>query len=126
MAEPEIPRLSDDAEVSIIRARATPGRDARPAENRSRATELPEGAEVNGELIKQVRMARGVSLQQLSERTRISTRHLESVEADRYNALPAPVYLRGILMSVSRELGLDGVRVAQSYLQFVEAHRSKG
>jgi hypothetical protein len=29
-------------------------------------------------------------------------------------------------MSLARELGLDGVRVARSYLQFVEAHRTKG
>ena len=40
--------------------------------------------------------------------------------------LPANVYLRGILMSVARELGLDGLRVARSYLQFVDAHRLKG
>jgi cytoskeletal protein RodZ len=67
-----------------------------------------------------------VSLHQIAERTRIGARHLENLEADRYDALPATVYLRGILMSLSRELGLDGVRVARSYLQFVEAHRLKG
>jgi cytoskeletal protein RodZ len=71
-------------------------------------------------------MKRGLTLLQLGERTRIGVKHLENVEADRYDALPAAVYLRGILMSVARELGLDGLRVSKSYLAFVEAHRSKG
>ena len=82
--------------------------------------------EFNGDLIRQVRMARGVSLVQLAEKTRISVRHLENLEADRYDALPAAVYLRGILVSVARELGLDGLRVSRSYLSFVEARRAKG
>jgi cytoskeletal protein RodZ len=51
---------------------------------------------------------------------------LENVEADRYAALPAPVYLRGILMSLARELGLDGIKVSKSYLALVEASKGKG
>ncbi len=74
----------------------------------------------------QVRMARGLSLVQLAERTRIGVKHLENVEGDRYDALPVGVYLRGILMNLARALGLDGLRVSKSYLTFVEAHRSKG
>jgi hypothetical protein len=119
-----LPRLSDDAEVSIIAARATP-REYR-AEPRPRPYEVPPGVEFNGDLLRQVRMARGLSLLQLSERTRISVKHLENVEGDRYEALPAPVYLRGILMNLARELGLDGLRVSRSYLTFVEARRAKG
>jgi len=102
-----------------------PPREVR-TESKSRVHEIPAGVEFNGDLLRQVRLARGVSLHQISERTRISTRHLENLEADRYDALPANVYLRGILMSVARELGLDGLRVARSYLQFVDAHRLKG
>jgi transcriptional regulator with XRE-family HTH domain len=88
--------------------------------------EVPPGVEFNGDLLRQVRMARGVTLVQVSERTRISVRHLENIEGDRYDQLPATVYLRGFLTSLSRELGLDALRVAKSYLAFVDAHRSKG
>ncbi len=70
----------------------------------------------NGELLRQVREGKGLSLQLVSDRTRISKSHLENVEADRYEALPAPVYLRGILVSLARELGLDPVRVSKAYL----------
>jgi hypothetical protein len=123
--EPPVPVLADDAEVSIVPARATPSREFR-VEQKPRPYEIPEGVEINGDLLKQVRLAKGLSLVQLAERTRIGVKHLENVESDRYDALPAPVYLRGILMSLARELGLDGLRVSRSYLTFVEAHRSKG
>jgi hypothetical protein len=123
-ADTDVRRHSDDAEVSIVPARATP-REYR-AEPRPRPYEVPAGVEFNGDLLRQVRMARGLTLLQLSERTRISVRHLENVEGDRYEALPAPVYLRGILMNLARELGLDGLRVSRSYLAFVDARRAKG
>lgn len=123
--EPPIPTLADDAQVAIIPARATPSREFR-VEQRLRPYEIPEGVEINGDLLKQVRLAKGLSLVQVAERTRIGVKHLENVEGDRYDALPAAVYLRGILMNLARELGLDGLRVSRSYLTFVEAHRSKG
>jgi len=100
-------------------------RDFRP-EAKVKAFEVGPAVEFNGDLIRQVRMARGISLVQLAEKTRISARHLENLEADRYDALPAAVYLRGILVSVACELGLDGARVSRSYLSFVEARRAKG
>ncbi|RKI62558.1 molecular chaperone DnaJ, partial [Corallococcus sp. AB049A] len=86
-------------------------RDARP-----RGVDIPSDAEFNGELLRRVREARGLSIHQLADRTRISVRHLENVEADRYSALPTTVYLRGILMNLARELGLDPLRVSKSYL----------
>jgi cytoskeletal protein RodZ len=78
--------------------------------------ELPPDVEFNGELLRQVREARGLTLQQVAERTRIGRAHLERVEADRYADLPPSVYLRGILVSLARELKLDATRVSKSYL----------
>ncbi|BDG06728.1 helix-turn-helix domain-containing protein [Anaeromyxobacter oryzae] len=70
-----------------------------------------------GEVLRQLREARGITLQQLSERTKVTRHHIENIESDRYSALPAPVYLRGILLSLARELRLDGQKVARSYLE---------
>jgi cytoskeletal protein RodZ len=67
-------------------------------------------------MIRRVRESRGLSLQQLAERTRVTRHHLENIELDRFTALPAPVYLRGIIMSLARELRLDGQKVARAYL----------
>jgi curved DNA-binding protein CbpA len=86
---------------------------------------IPPDAEFNGELLREIRQSRGLTLQQVCERTRISLRHLENVEADRYDALPTTVYLRGIVMSLARELKLDPLRVARSYLGLVASAKEK-
>ncbi|ATB32974.1 helix-turn-helix domain-containing protein [Melittangium boletus] len=87
--------------------------------------DVPADAEFNGELLRKVREGRSVSLQLLAERTRISVRHVENIEADRYDVLPASVYLRGILMSIARELGLDPLRVSRSYMELVSSVAKK-
>ncbi|HYG68061.1 MAG TPA: helix-turn-helix transcriptional regulator, partial [Anaeromyxobacteraceae bacterium] len=84
---------------------------------REMAVVVPEGAAWTGDVLRQIREARGISLQTLAERTRVTRHHIENIEADRFDRLPAPVYLRGILMSVARELRLDGQKVARSYLE---------
>lgn len=82
---------------------------------------VPEGAAWTGEMLRQVRESRGLTVPQISERTKVTRHHLENIEGDRFGALPAPVYLRGILMTLSRELRLDGQKVARSYLERMAA-----
>lgn len=107
--------LAQDAAIATAEA-AMAQVSARVREVRPRLPDIPADAEFNGELLRRVRETRGFTLQQVADRTRISSRHLENVEADRYTLLPPPVYLRGILMNLARELGLDPLRVSRSYL----------
>ena len=94
----------------------------RPADDRAgKALVLPEGAPFTGDVLRRAREARGLGVPQICERTKISRHHLENIEADRYDKLPAPVYLRGILMALARELRLDGQKVARSYLELAAA-----
>jgi hypothetical protein len=96
------------------------------AEARQPLPVLPDGAPWTGEVLRQVREARGISVQQIAERTRVTRHHIENIEGDQFPSLPAPVYLRGILLSLARELRLDGQRVARSYLDRVAAASPKG
>ena len=77
----------------------------------------PEGAAWSGELIRKAREARGLTVAQLSDRTKLSRAHIELVEGERFDLLPVAVYLRGIVMCIARELRLDGQKVARSYLE---------
>jgi hypothetical protein len=79
-----------------------------------------------GEALRQVREARGLSVQQIAERTKVTRHHIENVEGDRFAALPAHVYLRGILLAIARELRLDGQKVARSYLERLGAASAAG
>jgi cytoskeletal protein RodZ len=75
-------------------------------------------------MLRQAREARGLAVPQVSERTKVTRHHIENIEAERWSALPAPVYLRGIIMSLARELRLDGQRVARSYLERMDAEQA--
>jgi Helix-turn-helix domain len=77
---------------------------------------VPDGA-WTGDALRQAREARGLTVQQIAERTKVTRHHIENIEGERFGALPAPVYLRGILLSLARELRLDGQKVARAYLE---------
>jgi len=104
---------------------ALPEPGPRHREHRLRL-DLPADAEFNGELLRRVRESYGLSLQQVAERTRITRIHLENVEADRYDRLPATVYLRGILVNLARELRLDPARVSKTYLLAAQRSHAGG
>ena len=69
-----------------------------------------------GTLLRQLRAARGISLDELSRRTRISPGHLVNLEEERWADLPERVFLRGFLTAYARELRLDAARVCETYL----------
>ncbi len=72
--------------------------------------------EISGPGLRRAREARGLSLRQISNVTKIGIRFLEYIEADRHEFLPAPVYLRGFLSEYARLVGLDARRVVETYL----------
>lgn len=55
-----------------------------------------------GIYLKQMREARGLSLQRVAEHTKIGAYQLQCIEEQNFAALPAPVYLRGFLKEYCR------------------------
>jgi hypothetical protein len=115
VAPPPLPPAAPLAPPASATPERPPELPSRPREGRGKL-DIPSDAEFNGELLRRVRESYGLSLQQVAERTRITRIHLENVEADRYDRLPATVYLRGILVNLARELRLDPARVSKTYL----------
>lgn len=64
-------------------------------------------------------MARGISLDQIADETKVRKHYLENIEADRFDAFPAALYLKGYLQAYCRALGLDCRAVADSYMSRV-------
>ncbi len=102
-----------NAEAALIHA------SARGEHLRNQPVDVAPDAIFNGDLLRRVRQGRGLAVHEVAERTRIPLKHLENIEAGRYNQLPATVYLRGILTSLSKELGLDPARVTKDYIELV-------
>ena len=60
-----------------------------------------------GESLRRARAERGITIEQAAEQTRISAAFLRALEAEAFDQLPAPVYVRGFLRSYATYLGLD-------------------
>jgi len=63
--------------------------------------------ETIGEYLKRIREERGLSVQQVSVKTRISPVFIEALEENRLDQFPGEVFARGFVQSYGRCLGLD-------------------
>jgi flagellar biosynthesis protein FlhG len=71
---------------------------------------------LSGADLRRIREGRGMSLRHISAVTKIGQRFLEYIEEDRFDFLPAPVYLRGFLQEYARLVGIDQRRTADAYM----------
>lgn len=63
----------------------------------------------------------GLDLATVAERTKIRSRYLEALEAERWDELPSRAYGKGFLRTYAELLGLDAETMADEYRRQVEA-----
>jgi len=83
----------------------------------------PENGRWTGAALRRTRLARGLALEQISAITKVNPLYLGSIEAERFDALPASVYVRGFVSAYARCLGLDARRVASDYVERLQLAR---
>jgi len=105
--------------AGAARAREVQTRKTQPRPAPAADIKPPEGSPWTGALLRQVREARGMDVQQVSEKTKLTQQQIQNVEEGRLEGLPPRPYLRGIVLSIAGALGLDGAEVARSYLEGV-------
>lgn len=101
-------------------AHAAPHVDAAIAtrsEPSASAPTLDADSEITGALLKKIRESKGLDLSEVAQRTKISERYLRSIEAERFDELPAAVYVRGFVTQMARFLRIDPSRAVESYLR---------
>jgi hypothetical protein len=80
----------------------------------------------DGARLRRARLLRGVEVEDVATATKINPAYLRFLEQDRFDDLPAVVYVRGFVAAYARFLGLDANAVARSYaLRFEEHRRAK-
>lgn len=65
-----------------------------------------------GETLRRERLQKGLSLDQISRETKISTRFLDAIEKDQLDRLPGGVFAKSFVRQYARFLGLDEVELA--------------
>ena len=71
-----------------------------------------------GELLGQARESQGLSLEALSERTKIPVKVLAALEMDEYHKVSGPLYIKSFLRTCATDLGLDADLVLDLYSRF--------
>ena len=94
---------------------------AEAPEMRQRIEAILSGPRLSGPQLKQLREAYGIELAEIYVTTRINKDVMKAIEADRIEELPATIYLKQFLKSLSRILQIDSCRVIERYLETVSA-----
>jgi curved DNA-binding protein CbpA len=87
--------------------------------------EIKGALEFDGPYLQKIRLYKNVTIDRLSEATRISRSYLMAVETADYKNLPAAVFVRGFVVQMARNLGLEENKVAASYMKHFKAGGGK-
>lgn len=68
-----------------------------------------------GARLRKAREARGMTAQEVAAHLHLHTRTIESLEADDFDNLPSPIYIRGYLRNYAKLLQLDGDALVTAY-----------
>ena len=69
-----------------------------------------------GEKLRREREKRSITLDQISESTKIGTRMLQALEEDRFSQLPGGIFNKGFVRAYAHHLGLDEDQTVADYL----------
>ena len=124
----EPPQEVDSIEDRIIRDEGDTAEPAPPppAPELPPQPELPpmppisEDTEYTGDLLRQVREARGLTLEQMANTTKIAIYYLRDLESETYEDLPAKVYVKGYLKQIARLLKLESEPLVRTYIERME------
>jgi cytoskeleton protein RodZ len=70
---------------------------------------------VFGDRLRREREMRGITLDEIAESTKISRRHLEALERERFDQLPGGVFAKGFVRAYAHFLGIDEDQAVADY-----------
>jgi cytoskeletal protein RodZ len=73
-----------------------------------------------GEDLRRERESRGVTLETISEKTKVITRYLSALENDDFDALPGGILSKGIVRGYVRTVGLDENTWVERFVSAIE------
>jgi cytoskeleton protein RodZ len=93
----------------------TEQKEIRMAEGEMPQQNAPQAPQSVGALLKTERERLGLSLEQITEKTRMRTQVVEAIEHEVWDSLPPPVFIRGFLRSYAKVLGISQDVVVDLY-----------
>jgi cytoskeletal protein RodZ len=82
----------------------------------SLAHEIAQEVEWRGPFLRKVREARRISIEEMSNITKVTKSYLLAIEEENFPRLPAPVFMRGFVTQMAKVLKLPHDQVAAAYM----------
>lgn len=79
----------------------------------------------DGFFLRQIREQMSVSIDELSDVTRIKPNYLVALENNDYESLPATVFVRGFVSQVAKVYGLDEKKICDGYMSRLKEARHR-
>lgn len=93
-----------------------PGGRAHGSQPKKAAVSASGPARVTGSHLKNIRTARGASLDEIAHVTKVKKSYLEAIEREDTKSFPAPIFMKGFLKAYAKALGLDPEEISERYL----------
>jgi flagellar biosynthesis protein FlhG len=84
-----------------------------------------DSGDFDGSRLRRARLRQGVELDEIAGVTKVNPVYLSFIEEERFDDLPAAVYVRGFVMGYASCVGLDAARVSRSYMKRYEESRGE-
>jgi hypothetical protein len=68
-----------------------------------------------GTSLREARLRQGLDFVEIEQQTKIRTKYLKALEAEQFDVLPAPTYVKGFLRNYADALGLEGQLYVDEY-----------
>lgn len=79
-----------------------------------------------GEELKRERELKGISLQEISDSTKVNISFLQALEQDEFNRLPGSFFTKGIIRTYAHYVGIDEKQILDSYLESMKRQSPGG
>jgi hypothetical protein len=124
--KPELPKAATETPVKVDAPKETPAvAPVPPPAKKPPMPVIDDQTEFSGAMLRQIREARGYTIEKVAEISKINIFYLRSIENESIRDLPAEVYIRGYLRIVCSMYGLDAKRVANSFIARIDKVRKK-
>jgi hypothetical protein len=108
---------------SVVMVEPQPIADPAGLLGHSNLESVAENVGYDGRYLKSAREGRSMSLEQVSEETKIAVRYLEAIEANEVDRLPAAVFVRGYLREIASVLEIEEGALLEGYMALYAQQR---
>lgn len=83
---------------------------------------IRNATDIDGAFLQKIRHYKNITLDQLSEKSKISKTYILAIESHDFESLPARVFVRGFIVQLAKLLDIDEQRAANLYMKHYPAN----